>query len=319
MKNRLLAFPVLAILAACGGEATEQAVTTEEPQDYAAGANAATPTNTAAGTNAAGASADRAAVAALADYYETHFNMGHGSMVAGKFAENGLSWTGNGGMAFGREAIGAALTAQIEATSPTIDLTQDEILLFGDYAVTRGTFSLTGTLDGAAIENTGNYMSVSSRGEDGTWRIEGGVSNFDSEGQPTTPSEAAVMPAGEGAELLADGVGYYVTHMNMGHGSMVAERYTPDAVAMMSGAPPLMGRAAVEGRLNELAEAGVKMEITPWSAMELDADHVTGIGTYSLETPEGSIDGHFAGLWKRGDDGELRAHWVLSGNHPMGM
>lgn len=302
MKNRLLAVPLLAIIAGCGGEATEQEAVTEEPQAYAAGADA-----------------DAEAVAALADYYETHFNMGHGSMVADKFSEEALQWTGNGDMVFGREAIATSLTAQIDAMSPQISLTQDEVILFGDAAITRGSFSLTGTVDGESIANTGNYMSLSTRAEDGTWSLEGGVSNLDSETQTIAPGEAMDMPEGEGAELLTDVMEYYVTHMNMGHGSMVAERYTEDAVGMFSGAAALMGRTAIEARMNALAEAGAQMQITPWSARALDDDNITGIGTFTIETADGTANGHFAGLWKRGDDGVLRAHWILSSNHPTAM
>ncbi|MCG8466727.1 MAG: nuclear transport factor 2 family protein [Gemmatimonadetes bacterium] len=306
MKNRLLVLSVLAAFAACGGEATEEAATAEQPQDDEAGAGAV-------------ANADAEAVAALADYYETHFNMGHGSMVADKFTEDGLGWTGNGGMAFGREAIAAALTAQIDAAAPQIDIEQEEVIFFGDKAITRGSYTLTGSADGESFTNSGYYMSLSQRGEDGEWAIRGGVSNVDSDGQMMAPGEAMPLPEGQGAELVAEASDYYATHMNMGHGSMVAERYTEDAVGMFSNAPALMGRAAIEERLNALAEAGVQFELTPWSAEPLDDDHITGVGTYTLQTPDGDVNGHFAGLWQRGSDGVLRAKWVLSANHPDAM
>ncbi len=303
MRSRLLTLFLAASVAACAGETAEQAA--EGAQEYAAGA----------GANAEAV----AAVAAIAQYWQTHYNMGHASMVVSKVVDDAIYWSGDGTMLFGKPALEAHLTAEIAAGKPQVQIKQDEALVFGNYASGRGTYSVTATADGQSVTNTGYWMTLAEN-VGGEWKLHGVVSNQDSEGQTTMPSEQMAMPApSEGASLLAESSQYYVTHFNMGHAPMVAQRYTEDAVGMFSGAPALTGRAAIQERLTRLTEAGAKLSITPFAARELDAQHIAGIGTYTLEVPgQPAVSGHFAALYRRGADG-LMIHRVITGNHPAAM
>ena len=101
---------------------------------------------------------------------------------------------------------------------------------------------------------------------------------------------------------------------------MVAEKYTEDAVVMASGAEATMGRAAAEARLQGMLDAGTEIsDVVAWQAREMDDQYVMGVGTFAVGGTEGMADGHFAGLYKRADDGGLQIHWLLISNHPSGM
>ena len=313
MRIRTLTPFVLTLAIACGGAdtddaaVTDDAVTAEATQEYAAD------------TGADDADAI-AAVEAVAGYWETHYNMGHGSMVASTLADESLFWNGAGTMLFGREAIEAQLNAEIEASSPQMGLDVDETLIFGEMAMMRGTYEVSGTAEGDAFTNTGYWVSYA-QNQEGEWKTIGIVGNLDSDGQTTMPGESMELPEnGEGAELLQERLEYYMTHFNMGHASMVANTYTEDAITMGSGEALTTGRAAVETRLAEMIAGGAKItELDIWTAGELDDQHVAGAGTYAIEGPDGTVNGHFTALYQRGDDGTLRVRWLLTANHPSAM
>lgn len=312
MRHRHLTSFLLVFAVACSGGETEGDATAEAAeatQEYAADTD-----------SDSGSDADAiAALAAVADYWQTHYNMGHGSMVASRYVDDGLLWNGAGAMLYGTEAIAAGLQVGIDATGSQIQLDQEEALVFGDMAITRGSFTMTGTLDGSEVTNTGYYMSLAEN-VDGEWKLHGGVSNFDSPDQTITPGEQMEMPEGEGAELLQARLDYYVTHFNMGHASMVADTYTEDAVSMGSGDALRTGRAAAQERLQGMMDDGAQIKgVSVWSAQELDDGHVSGIGTFTLEGPDGDVEGHFAALYERGDDGTLMLKWLLTSNHPAAM
>lgn len=288
---------VLAVgIAACGGETT-----TEEPAEAAEEA----------------AVDEVAALAALADYWETHYNMGHPDMVASRMDETGLMFAGTGARLFGRDAIQASLASQIEGASPQVEITQDEALVFGESAVARGTYRLAGNADGTEFANTGYWMSLASK-VDGEWKIRGLVSNLDSQDQAVLPSEAAEMPEAQpSAASVAERADYYATHFNLGHPDMVADTYTEDAVTMGSGEAMIAGREAIRARLTAMTDAGSQVDIVPWASHEMDGGNwVAGVGTFTMSVPDQpDVDGHWHALYQR-VDGELQLHWLLTGQSP---
>lgn len=308
MRIRDLSPLLLALAVACGGSEMEQDATAEAEQQYAAEETAAE-----------GAADAEAAVAAVSEYWETHYNMGHGSMVASKLVDDALTWWAGGTMLFGKDAIEASLNEEIEAASPQVQIEQDEAMVFGNFAVARGTYSVETTMEGETTTNTGYWTSLNEN-VDGEWMIHGVISNFDSADQTPPPGESmALPPADEGAQLLEERATYYETHFNAGHPDMVADTYTEDAVVMGAGEAAIQGRDAILQRLTEMTEAGAQVSIEPWAARELDADHVAGIGTFTLETADGTAPGHWAAVYRRGADGTLRVHWLLTSEHQSGM
>ena len=80
MRIRRFALALVALTLACGGNG-EPAADTEPPADVVAEDGGAV-----------------AAMQAISDNWETHYNLGHPSMVASKMQEDGLLWSGNGSM-----------------------------------------------------------------------------------------------------------------------------------------------------------------------------------------------------------------------------
>ena len=305
MRIRTLAPFALALVIACGEAETEEAAMTEETAE--------------AMDDAPAMSDAEAAMTEITDYYETHFNMGHGSMVGGRYSEDGLLWSASGAMVYGSEAVGAALQARIDAEGSQLAIHPGETMGFGDQIVSRGHYVLTGTVDGAEVRNSGYYMAVAENVE-GEWSLKGVVSNYDTPDQSMSAGQMMEMPEGMGGDLIQASGDYFATHYNMGHASMVANTFTESAVAMMPGERAREGRAAVEEGLQAMFDGGVTFSgMSGWSAHELDEGHVVGIGTYGTEGPDGAGGGHFAGLYSRGEDGDLMLHWLLMGAHASGM
>lgn len=293
MRIRTLAPFALALSIACGGAETEEAATEEmtEAMDDAP----------------AMLDAD-AAMATITDYWQTHYNMGHGSMVASKFVEDGVLWGSSGAMLYGREAIGEGLQSRMDAGSSEIAIHPGAAMGFGEQVVARGHYVLTG----GDARNSGYYLGVAEN-VDGEWALKGMVANLDTPDQTMSAGAMMDMPEGMGGDLVQESSDYFVTHYNMGHASMVANTFTEDAVAMLPGEGAREGRAAVEEGLQALFDAGVMFSgMTTWSAHDLDDGHAVGIGTYGTE--DGGA-GHYAALYSRGDDGNLMLHWFLMGAH----
>lgn len=293
MRIRTLAPFALVLSIACGGAEMEEAATEEmtEAMDDAP----------------AMVDAD-AAMATITDYWQTHYNMGHGSMVASKFVEDGVLWGSSGAMLYGRDAIGEGLQSRMDAGSSEIAIHPGAAMGFGDQVVARGHYVLTG----GDARNSGYYMGVAEN-VDGEWALKGMVANLDTPDQTMSAGTMMDMPEGMGGDLVQESSDYFVTHYNMGHASMVANTFTEDAVAMLPGERAREGRAAVEEGLQALFDAGVMFSgMSTWSAHDLDEGHAVGIGTYGTEDGSG---GHYAALYSRGEDGSLMLHWFLMGAH----
>lgn len=299
MRIRRFAFALVALNLGCGGDG-EPAADTELPADVVAEDGGAV-----------------AALEAISEYWETHYNMGHPSMVASKMAEDGLLWSGNGSMMFGRDAVEASLAAQIEGSSPQIQIEQDEALAFGDFGMARGTYQVAGSADGQDFTNTGYWMSLATSVE-GEWQVVGLVTNLDSPDQPILPSESMELPeALESASALGDAADYYMTHFNLGHPSMVADRYTENAVTMGAGESLISGRDAILARLTGMTDAGAQISVTPYATQELNGGAwIAGVGTYTIAVPDQeTVNGHFHALYQE-VDGEMQVHWLLTGATP---
>lgn len=307
MRIRTLAPFALALAIACGGAETDETAVAEGTQEYAAGGEGAV---------------DAMAVAtAITENWESHYNMGagHSAMALSDMADDGVMWSGDGTMTFGKDAIAANMEATFEAGSSQISIDSDEAIHAGDFIVTRGTYSVTSEMDGHSMTNTGYWVSLAENVE-GEWTLHGVVGNMNMTPEMMPPAPNNTIPEnGAGAEIVAERLDYYITHFNAGHPDMVAATYTEDAVVMGSGEMMRTGRAAAEERLAEMTGSGAQIRnIDIWRARELDDEYVTAAGTYTLEGANGAVDGHFAALYKR-VDGELLMHWLLTSNHTPAM
>ena len=295
MRTHLLTLFALMLVVGCGGQAADDA--------------AADHTESSDGE-------DVAAVEALGENWERHYNMGagHGGMAVSHLTDTAIHWTGSGDMLFGKEAIVARLEEQLEAGGSQLQVDTEEVIFAGNFSAARGTYEV-GNSD-AMIK--GYYITLNENVE-GEWTTRGVINNI-VEGEALSGGTGEVGDPLEGAALIQGELDYYKTHFNMGHPSMVAEKYTEDAVVMASGAEATMGRAAAEARLQGMLDAGAEIsDVVAWQAREMDDQYVMGVGTFAVGGSEGMADGHFAGLYKRADDGGLQIHWLLISNHPSGM
>jgi len=285
-----------------------------------AGESADTPPEGASGPEAAPEmSADEQALAGMAEYWATHYNMGHPDMVASLYASDAWFLNSNGGLSSGPEEIAAALAANA-AMSPQIEITPGDMMIFGDQAVGWGTYTVTMTPEGAdPMSYGGSYLTHSTKVE-GEWKIAGHISNLTDdpfEGFEFTSPESEPGP-NEGT--MGDLVEAYETHFNLGHPDMVADLYTEDAMASFSRGGPVHGRAAIAEALSSLmAQQPSYLQINDLATMELDEGWALDGGWYMQSPSEGAepfaVGGYF-NLLRQADDGSWKIHWMLSNSWP---
>ena len=103
MRTHLLTLFALMLVVGCGGQAADDAAAdhTESSDGEAV-----------------------AAVEALGENWERHYNMGagHGGMAVSHLTDTAIHWTGSGDMLFGKEAIVARLEEQLEAGGSQLQL-----------------------------------------------------------------------------------------------------------------------------------------------------------------------------------------------------
>lgn len=295
------------ILAGCAGDTGEE---TAEATEMASAETEMADEGT------ADASADMAALADMAEQFETHYNMYHPDMVADFYAEDAVALMANGGVQEGRAAIEARLTADMEG-QPTLSLDQAESIVSGDVAVTRGTWAVETTADGQAMALGGNYLTMQRR-VDGAWKIGMVVTNYDApppEGTPLgeVPGEA---PADEGT--MTEIVEYFQTHYNMGHGTMVGTQlYTDDAWASFANAPAVSGPAAIGAELQARADAGASnLVIHDVATIPMGDGMAVDAGWYEMDTADGPVGGSYILLAEQADDGSWKIKWQVSNGMP---
>lgn len=301
LRTFLVLFAVVA-LAACGGAAEAPA------EDTAPAAAEEAPMD------------DAAAIAALADEFVLHYNLHHASMVNDYYTGEGVLLAADGSVLRGAEARLAYLEAEMEG-NPTLAVETDDVEVFGDTAVAHGSYSVESAPEGAdTMTVTGNWMGSYEK-VDGDWKISVLLTNYDADPpenlpDPITPDET---PPEQEDSPLAELMGYYATHFNMGHGGMVASRYTEDAVTAFAGAAKLEGRAAIEEDLNaRIAELGnPQLTIHIVDASEIGDGFVLGGGFYEMAAEAGDSTGTFFILAKRGEDGNLQIQWAASNGLPV--
>jgi len=152
-KCRVTLLLIGLFVAACGGRepAEEQATTAEAPSD-------------------------EEALDGLAEYYETHFNMHHPSMVASIFTDSAFALLADGEVNMGKAAIESSLTESM-AAQPTVEISPMHRRVFGEMAVTMGTYTVSATPEGGeAMQYGGSYLTVATKAS-GEWKVVGQLTN----------------------------------------------------------------------------------------------------------------------------------------------
>jgi uncharacterized protein (TIGR02246 family) len=285
-----------------------------------AGETADTSTEGAAAADAAPEmSADEQALNELAEYWATHYNMGHPDMVADVYTSDAWFLGSNGRLAEGREAIAEALGANADM-SPQIEVTPGDIMVFGDQAAGWGTYTITMSAEGApSMSYGGTYMTHSTKTE-GEWKIAGHISNLTDdppEGFEFTSPEGEPGP-NEGT--LGELETAWETNFNQGHPDMVADLYTADGMVSFSRGGPLHGRAAIaEALAAMMAENPSQIDINDLSTMELGEGWALDGGWYEATDADSGEPTQYGGyfqLMRQADDGSWKIHWAVSNSWP---
>ena len=119
----------------------------------------------------------------LADFiasYTEHYNMGHASVVAEHWAEDAVAMFAEQPVRSGRAEIEAMIEEFMTTFSPQLTFLDGATDMIGDgVAVNRGTFSVESTVDGQTMTRSGTYLLVARQEDDGTWKIQWGLSNLE--------------------------------------------------------------------------------------------------------------------------------------------
>ena len=304
LRNLWILFAVVAI-AACGGAAEEPATGSA---DTAAVAEEA-------------AMDDGAGIRALVDDIVLHYNMHHASMVADFYTDDAVVLGANGSVLMSKEDRVASLEGAM-AGNPTLAVDVSDVMVFGDNAVARGSYSIEVAPEGMDPASfSGSWMAGYAKA-DGAWKSEVLLTNYDTdppENRPDPIAPEGPPPPDLEDDPMAELMGYYATHFNMGHGGMVASRYAEDAVAAFAGGPSMDGRSAIEERMDaRIAELGSpQLTIHQVAAEEIGDGYVFGGGWYEMSSDSGDSTGSFLVLASAGDDGNLQIQWTVSNGLPI--
>lgn len=298
-------FVVIVAIAACGGAAEEPAADTAAPAAEAAPADEPD---------------DAAILDDLTEYFVTHYNLHHADMVAELYAEDAVFLSADGSVQEGRAAIQAAME-QGMAGDPTLALDVAERIITDDAAVSHGVWDLRTTPEGATEElsMSGHFMTVHGK-TDGEWKTMAVITNYDAE--PPADAPRGESPAEAPEELtdspLAELTEFYATHYNMGHGDVVASRFTEDAVGGFANEMPIQGRDSIAARLNTaMAEGNPQLTIHEVAAQDMGDGWVLGGGWFELAAETGDSDGSYMLLARPDADGNMQIHWLVSNLQPV--
>jgi ketosteroid isomerase-like protein len=115
-------------------------------------------------------------MAELAAFYTRHFNMGHGDVVASRYAEDAVVTFADSPVVTGRAAVAEQLNQRIAAgETPQITIHEVEAMDIGDGWVLGGGWY---ELSSAAVGNSqGSWMNLARAGDDGAMQIHWAVTN----------------------------------------------------------------------------------------------------------------------------------------------
>jgi uncharacterized protein (TIGR02246 family) len=264
-------------------------------------------------------SADEQALAEMAEYWATHYNMGHPDMVASLYAPDAWFLGSDGRLSGGPEEIAEALGANAPM-SPQIEITPGDMMIFGDQAVGWGTYTITMSPEGAEpMSYGGSYMTHSTKVE-GEWKIAGHIGNLTDEPFEGFEFSSPEDEPGPNEGTLAELEAAWETRFNEGNANMVADLYTEDAMVSFSQGGPVHGRAAIAEALAALMEQNPsQIDINDLVTMPMGDGWALDGGWYQMTAPESGDPIQFGGyfqLVRQAEDGSWQIHWAVSNYWP---
>ena len=123
--------------------------------------------------------AEEEALNALADQYETEFAAKNTEAIVGHFTPDAVWIAHDGTRTEGAEALRAQYTTMFESPGDaTIEIQPEKTIVAasGDVAYTIGTATVTATgPDGQTMSQTTQHIVTFAKGDDGQWKLTGGM------------------------------------------------------------------------------------------------------------------------------------------------
>jgi uncharacterized protein (TIGR02246 family) len=122
-----------------------------------------------------------AAISKLHDAYLAAWNAGDAAALAAFYTDDAVVMPANAPTVSGKEAIQSYFQAQFGQFSQEQAASKAEAVAAGDWAFTRGTYTLklTPKAGGKAIEDSGKYLDILARQSDGSWKMARQIWNSD--------------------------------------------------------------------------------------------------------------------------------------------
>jgi uncharacterized protein (TIGR02246 family) len=266
------------------------------------------------------ASPDEVALQELGDYWETHYNMQHADMVASVYGEEAWSLPADGAYHSGRAAIEASLAATM-AAAPTAEITNVATRVFGDAAMSMGSYAVEAAPEGAeSMAFSGSYMNIMSKIE-GEWKIIGSLANYDAEPPEgwvwADPMEETPEVGGENQAMASA----YAEAWNAGDVSAILGMYAQDAMVSYSNGPIVQGHDALQADLEARMMPGASINIVNVGTMDFGDGWMADGGWYQIDGPDGAgpvQSGWYLNLLGTADDGSRMLHWTITNGRPEG-
>jgi ketosteroid isomerase-like protein len=120
--------------------------------------------------------ADEGTMGDVTDYFATHWNMGHPSMVADMYEDDAMVSFSDSPIVEGRAAVEAALAERIASGAQITIHDVATLPLTDGWAVDGGWYQLDAA-DGSGPIRMGTYIHLMRQQDDGSWKIHRGLTN----------------------------------------------------------------------------------------------------------------------------------------------
>ncbi len=267
------------------------------------------------------ASADQAALDKVRADYESNYNSHDATLVANMFTDSAYALWADGHISSSRAAVEAQMKETISAGSPNLSLKNGDTMVFGDDAVSHGTYSVSAKgPDGQATAASGSYLTYFHR-VNGEWKINGVITNFDAPPPADMPmaNDMANPPPDDGT--MKDVTTAWTNAFSAGDWATLAGMYTQDAAVSFSNAPEIRGGQAIQARFaDRYGDSKPQIEIHDVGTVDLGDDHALDGGWYVVHatTPDGTMQqgGTYLNVMQKQADGSWKIQWSVTNGQP---
>lgn len=250
--------------------------------------------------------------------FQTAYNSHDALAVAVLYAED-ARWLAAAGPVFeGHEAITAALEYFMTNVPPTLSLQSTEDIVLGNHAVSIGTYTLSGEVNGETRAIGGAYLNLLRRNSD-AWQIVAQQMNYAfpmSEDMWVGRLEAVqALPELGTLQTLTDT--FENVYMS-GDRTKLATLFSLDAQVALAGNPLVAGREGVARVLEENGYQASQLDIHDLSTVELGDGLAVDLGWYELrEDAELVRWGTYTLLAQQNPNGEWLIHGLVATGSPL--